>query len=145
MIPLPNSFDNVDRILALVERLYAIVAQLEELFPGKRFTPDGHMVGSLGEVLAAYRYDPELLPNSTKDHDGRSRDGRQVQVKSTQGTSSVTLISEPEHLVVLRLNKDGAAEEVFNGPGSLAWGNTNARRRDRHYPIPINRLPVINA
>jgi hypothetical protein len=38
---------------ALVSRLYEIVDELEEIFPGRHFTPDGHLVGSLGESLAA--------------------------------------------------------------------------------------------
>ncbi len=40
-------------IPSLVQELYSIVDRLEELFPGRRFTPDGHLVGSIGEVLAA--------------------------------------------------------------------------------------------
>lgn len=114
-----SDYGNVDQIPALVERLYAIVTELEELFPCKRFTPDGHMVGSLGEVLAAHRYGLELLPNSAERHDAESRTGKLVQVKATQ-VGRVALGSEPEHLVVLRLGKGGSAEEVFNGPGSLA-------------------------
>jgi len=40
-------------IPSLFQELYSIVDRLEELFPGRRFTPDGHLVGSIGEVLAA--------------------------------------------------------------------------------------------
>ncbi|MBW8042608.1 MAG: hypothetical protein FVQ85_21795 [Planctomycetes bacterium] len=40
-------------IPSIVQELYSIVDRLEELFPGRRFTPDGHLVGSIGEVLAA--------------------------------------------------------------------------------------------
>ena len=45
----------------LIRDLYQIVARLEEAFPGRRFTPDGHLVGSLGEVFAAERYGLTLL------------------------------------------------------------------------------------
>jgi hypothetical protein len=65
-------YRNVDRIPALVERLYAIVDKLQTLFPGRPFTPDGHMVGSLGEVLAARRYGLKLLPASAERHDAAS-------------------------------------------------------------------------
>jgi hypothetical protein len=30
------------------------------MFPGRHFTPDGHMVGSFGEALAAHHYGIEL-------------------------------------------------------------------------------------
>ena len=152
-----GDYGNVDRIPALVQRLYAVVAELEELFPGRRFTPDGHVVGSLGEVLAAHRYGLELLPNSAERHDGESRTGKLVQVKATQ-VGRVALGGKPEHLVVLRLEKDGSAEEVFNGPGSLAWENAGSMGKNGQRPIPLSllrslmdgvpdeeRLPVVNS
>jgi len=51
-------------VSGLVRDLYRIVDQLEHLFPGRHFTPDGHLVGSLGEVLACERYGLEILEAS---------------------------------------------------------------------------------
>lgn len=34
-----------------VRELYAITKELELQFPGGKLTPDGHLVGSIGEVL----------------------------------------------------------------------------------------------
>ncbi len=53
---------HLDEVPRLIGRLYDIVDRLEELFPGRKFTPDGHLVGSIGEVIAANLYDLELLP-----------------------------------------------------------------------------------
>lgn len=131
---------STDGIPDLVGRLYEIVDELEELFPGRRFTPDGHMVGSLGEVLAQYRYDLDLFTASTERHDAQSRDGRLVQIKATQGTAGVGLRSEPEHLIVLRIKPDGSVEEVFNGPGSLAWDNAGAMQRNGQCRIALSTL-----
>ena len=39
----------------------AYVAELEAEFPGRHFTLDGHLVGSIGEVMAAYYYGSESL------------------------------------------------------------------------------------
>ena len=44
---------HLDEVPRLIGRLYDIVDRLEELFPGRKFTPDGHLVGSIGEVIAA--------------------------------------------------------------------------------------------
>jgi hypothetical protein len=124
----------IDHIPGIVQRLYALVGELHHHFPGRRFTPDGHLVGSLGEVLAAYHYDLELLPASTAGHDARSRDGRLVQVKATQG-ARVAIRSEPDHLLVLRLLQDGTIEEVYNGPGGLAWARLGRTASPRfHLP-----------
>ena len=50
------------RLPELICDLYQIVGELEAMFPGRHFTPDGHLVGSLGECLAAYHYSLELMP-----------------------------------------------------------------------------------
>jgi len=65
-----------DEVPGLVRALYAITRRLEDLFPGRHFTPDGHLVGSIGEVLAAHRYDLRLLVAGHPHHDAsRKRTG----------------------------------------------------------------------
>ena len=98
--------DPTIHIPELVRRLYGIVAEFEAHFPGRPFTPDGHLVGSIGEVLAAHRYHLKLLPCSTEGHDARTAEGRLVQIKATQG-SSVAMRSSCEHLIVLRILRTG--------------------------------------
>ena len=41
------------KLPAPVTDIYRAVANLEQLYPGRKFTPDGHLVGSIGEVIAA--------------------------------------------------------------------------------------------
>lgn len=134
-----EEYRNVNQVPALVERLYAIVDELQTLFPGRHFTPDGHMVGSLGEVLAAHRYGLELLPASAKRHDAKSPDGKLVQIKATQRTR-IALSSEPDHLIVLRIMLDGTIESVFNGPGAVVWNNAGLMGKNGQRPISLSRL-----
>jgi hypothetical protein len=100
------------------------------MFPGRHFTPDGHMVGSLGEALAAHHYGIKLFPASSQCHDGVC-ESRQVQIKATQG-NRVAISCEPEHLLVLQLNRDGSFVEEYNGPGALPW------KLVAHKPRPKN-------
>ena len=44
-----------------ISELLLIVNELEERFPGRKFTIDGHLFGSIGEVIAKYYYNIELL------------------------------------------------------------------------------------
>lgn len=111
----------------LLTDLYAIVARLEEIAPGRKFTPDGHLVGSIGETVAAYAYQLELLPASVKQHDARAADGRLVQIKLTQG-QSVALSYTCEHLLVLQLDRTRGFIEVYNGPGAPVWERIEAKR-----------------
>ena len=125
-----GNYQDASQLPGLVGRLYDFVSELEALFPGRYFTPDGRLVGSLGEVLAAYRYGLELLPASAERHDARTSSGALVQIKATQG-KRVSLGGEPDHLIVLLITRDGRAEEAFNGPGPLAWNETGQMQMKR--------------
>ncbi len=115
------------RFPELIRELYAVVKQLEEMFPNRPFTPDGHMVGSLAECFAEYYYGLSLYGCSNRGHDAHV-EGRKVEIKATQG-DRVALRSGPERLLVFRLFKDGSFEEVYNGPGAPVWALVGGRSR----------------
>lgn len=106
---------SINSVPELVRKLYEVVGEFEKLFPGRSFTPDGHLVGSIGEVVAAHTYRLRLLAASSERHDAVAPNGWLVQVKATQG-KSVALRSEPQHLIVLQPQRSGSAEEIYNGP-----------------------------
>jgi hypothetical protein len=127
-------------IPALIKDLYAIVSRLEQLFPGRHFTPDGHLVGSIGEVIAAHRYDLSLLTAGHRHHDAKcNRIEHLVEVKATQG-SRVSLRGEPVHLIVLKIESDGSAFEIYNGPGSLPWKNAGKMQSNGQRSISLSKL-----
>ena len=66
-----------------------------------------HMIGSIGEALAACCYGLKLFEASEKTHDGQAPDGRLVQIKATQ-INRIAISSEPEWLLVLKIHKDGS-------------------------------------
>ena len=104
-----------DFIVKKIKTLLGIVNELEERFPGRKFTLDGHLFGSIGEAIAKYYYNIVLYATGTKAHDGE-KNGKKVQIKITQG-SSVDINGIPDNLLVLFLHKkDGIVYEVYNGP-----------------------------
>ena len=113
-------------IAKTIRDLYAITAELESSYPGRHFTPDGHLVGSIGEVYAAERYGLELFPPSTKTHDGITPDKRLVQVKTTQ-RGSVGLSEEPLFLIVLKIDK--VLGSPFGNSSKIASGRKTASIR----------------
>lgn len=130
------------QVPALVRELYPTAAKLQALFPGRRFSLDGHLVSSIGEVIASAWYGLTLLPCSVECHDARAPDGRLVQVKATQ-INQIALSAEPEHLIVLKLLPNGEAEEVYNGPGTLAWGWVGPRQKTSLCHISLSRLRAL--
>lgn len=122
-----------------VQTLYRITQELESAFPGRKFTLDGHLVGSIGEVLVAEHYNLTLLPNSTETHDAIAADGRLVQIKATQ-INRVAISSRPDWLIVIHILSDGTWEEVYNGPGGLVWDNAGKMQKNGQRPISAARL-----
>ena len=129
----------LERIAFYIRELYATTGKLSALYPGRNFTLDGHLVGGLGEVVAAYRYGLELFTASAKNHDVRAPDGRNVQIKVTQG-EAVALRWKPDHLIVLHLSGHGDFTEVFNGPGLTVWTRAGKMHQNRQRPISLNQL-----
>ena len=122
-----------------IKELYKITNELENSYPGRKFTIDGHLVGSIGEVIVAEHYNLDLLPNSTKTHDARTKDGKMVQIKATQ-VKGIAISSEPDYLIVIRLLSDGSWEEIYNGPGRAAWDNAGKMQKNGQRPISISKL-----
>lgn len=133
-----------DEVPALVQALYGIVHRLEELFPGRRFTLDGHLVGSIGEVVAAHRYGLTLKRSSFTGCDATTPDGRDVEVEATQG-DKVGLRCPPSHLLVLHLDTKGDVAEVYNGPGETVWPHVGRQQRNGQSAISVSRLRALMA
>lgn len=129
----------------IIENLYSAVAELEEMFPGRHFTPDGHMVGSIGECLVADAYDLELQTASNKGFDAITKDGKQVEIKATQ-SGVVSFRSEPQYTIVIHIKPDGSFEEIYNGPGALVWQHFVGKNlpSNGQYQISLSKLRVLN-
>jgi len=135
---------SIETVPELVREIYAIVAKLEAAFPGRHFTPDGHLVGSLGEVLAAHYYDLELMPASVVAHDATTRDGRHVQIKATQ-VDRVALRADCDWLLVLTLDAQGGFDEIYNGPGAPVWAAAGRMQSNGQRSISLSKLRALNS
>lgn len=127
-----------------IRKIYEITRELEEMYPGRHFTPDGHMVGSIGEVIAAEEYGLELFEASHPVHDARTQDGKLVQIKATQG-DRIAIGERPEYLIVLKIDRDGGFEEVYNGPGDIAWSLVGKRQKTGQCHVSLSKLRAVMA
>ena len=114
-----------------IRAIYKAVESLNNRYPGRRFTPDGVLVGTLGEVLAEEKYDLKLLPPKTKAFDATDRKGRPVQIRCNQGdTTPIKKGATKGMLLALKLLPNGTIQEIFNGPTSIAHRLTVGRKAD---------------
>ena len=125
-----------------IKQLYKITNELESEYPGRKFTPDGHLVGSIGEVIVAESYGLELLPNSTETHDAEAKDGKLVQIKATQ-INRIAISAEPEYLIVIKILSDGTWNEIYNGPGKPVWDNSGKMQKNGQRPISLHKLKCL--
>ncbi len=115
------------------------------MFPGRPFTPDGHMVGSLGECLVADAYNLDLMQPSNEGFDAKTKGGKKIEIKATQ-SKSVAFRSCPEHTIIIKINKDGTFIECFNGPGHIIWDTFAGKKipKNGQYQISINRVKQLH-
>ena len=128
-----------------LDDLYTGRDKLAAIFPDRPFTFDGIFVGSLGEVTAAYMFGLTLNPPSTKAHDARALDGRNVEIKLTQGTEKVSLSAKPDHLIVLQRPPGGPVRVVYNGPGAPAWDACGKKQKTGQHHLYLSDLTSLDA
>lgn len=134
-----------NKFQVLVQQLYATVKELEEIFPGRHFTPDGHMVGSLGECLVADAYALELRTASNKGYDAVTESGLEIEIKATQ-SNSVAFRCQPEHTIIIKIQPDGTFKEIYNGPGALVWEQFKGKRlpSNGQFQVSLTKLRKLN-
>ena len=122
-VPSRTYSSRLEEIPSLIGDLLKTTQRLNTMFAGRPFTPDGHLVGSIGEVVAEYIYDLVLQPAGVPQIDAHTRDGRSVQIKLTGakgksfGFRWSTRLKTPhaDLLIGLKLSEDGFSE-IYNGP-----------------------------
>ena len=135
---------NWDMVKDLVALVYEATDALARQFPERKFTPDGHLVGSLGEVIAAYMFGLTLHEPLMRGHDAVATDGRRVEIKLTQG-DSVAFREKPDHAIVLQRKRGEPVVVAFNGPGCAFWDEIGPlQRRNGQQSISIKKLSRAN-
>lgn len=106
-----------------IKKLWEIVARLEMKYKSdsKKFTTDGHLLGSIGEVYAKEKFKLRLLRNSEKSHDAiDDKTNKKYQIKITQ-RDKVGLRNKPDNLIVIKINKEGIPIIIYNDIGEPVW------------------------
>lgn len=126
-----------------VADIYRAVEELSAAYPGRKFTPDGHLVGSIGEVIAAEVLGLQLYKGSHPGHDAYDANG-DVQIKMT-ARRSVALYSTCTRLVVLQIVNPEEAEIVYDGPGEPVWDKAGRLQKNGQRSISLARLKALNS
>jgi len=109
---------------------------------GRPFSPDGHLVGSLGEVLAAELLGLTLMPPSNHGYDAVDSEGRKVEIKATTRRAVALSASGTfaERLVVIVLDDHGEGSIVYDGACDVAWAAAGKAGKNGQRSIGLTRL-----
>ena len=128
-----------------LRQILKIVDDLENEYKhhDRKFTLDGHLFGSIGEVYACEKYNLKLENSSKKCFDATDQEGNEIQIKITQ-RSKVGMRHKPQKLLVLKLNRENLEfEEIYFNNGEMAWNKANKMNSSGQKFITLNKLTEI--
>jgi hypothetical protein len=142
---------SIEEVPLLVGELYKVTRRLNHIFHDRPFTPDGHLVGSIGEVVAEYIYGLRLQPCSTPRIDAHTADNQSVQIKLTgeNGTSygirwsSLDEQPVPDLLIGLKLDSKGF-REIYNGPFPIDLLRAKKDQSNGQIALTLSKLSSLN-
>jgi len=113
---------------------------------GRPFSPDGHLVGSLGEVFAASELNLRLMAPSNKGFDAVDSAGIKVEIKATTRSSIALSASgtEAKRLVVIKFNELGKGTVVYDGASGPAWDAAGPPQKNGARQISLSALSRIS-
>ena len=125
----------------LVQEVFAACQQLSRA-TGRPFSPDGHLVGSMGEVFAAEQLGLTLMTPSNRGYDAVDAQNRKVEIKATTRDSVALSASgtEAERLIVVRFDEVGVGSVVYDGTAAPAWESAGRAQKNGQRRISLRSL-----
>jgi Family of unknown function (DUF6998) len=130
---------NQRRLLSLVNDIYAICDQLNKMYPDRKFTPDGHLLGSIGDVQAAEVLNLELVPQSTKGHDAISSGKWKVEIK-TASRGSIAFQAAGGNARYLVVMDPRTGKPLWIGSYPLALGKALTAQKNGQRTLALSAL-----
>jgi hypothetical protein len=121
-----------------VGALYRAIEELQKTY-GRKFTLDGHVLGSIGEVIAKEALGFKLLPMSTRAHDAHCNIRGAVQIKITGGRS-IAMRQNCNHLLVFKILSPDEAEIIYDGPGDPVWKAAGKMQSNGQRTVSLSKL-----
>ena len=110
---------------------------------GRHISPDGHLVGGLGEVYAAEKLHLQLQTASNAGYDALDVEGHRVEIKTTT-RASISLSTHgntAERLIVIHLDPDtGTPTIVYDGEATRAWDLAGKPQKNGQRKITLTTL-----
>ena len=110
---------------------------------GRKASPDGHLVGTLGELHAAKTLGLTLAPQSTEGYDATDENGNRVEIKTTTRASFGLKATgtKATRLIAVKLDAEsGQGSVVWDGPADLASARAGKPQRNGQRQLSLAAL-----
>ncbi|MDD9814712.1 MAG: hypothetical protein OXU31_01845 [Gammaproteobacteria bacterium] len=140
-LPRPVPCQPVDDIRITIKQIFQSCQKLTQL-TGRPFSPDGHLVGSFGEVIARDLLNLTLMSPSNDGYDAIDNQERRVEIKATTRGSIALSASgtRARRLVVVHIGDDGDAEIAYDGPAAPAWDAAGKPQKNGQRSVSLSKL-----
>jgi hypothetical protein len=126
----------------LVQLIFQACAEVTRR-TGRKASPDGHLVGTLGELHAAKVLGLTLAPQSTEGYDATDEIGNLVEIKTTTraGFGLSATGTKATRLVALKLDgESGRCSVVWDGPADVAWARAGKPQKNGQRRLSLSAL-----
>ena len=123
-----------------IAAIYSISTELGKEFGIDTCTPDGHLLGAIGQIAAKIAFNLEFGSNNIEHNASVIKEGTRVnvQVRAT-GRGTIALREEPEYLIALNISSNGNIGLLYNGPGGHVWRLAKNQKNKQKY-VSHNQL-----
>ena len=117
-----------------IASIYEIANELGREFNISKCTPDGHLLGAIGQIAAKIAFGLQFGSNEKEHNCTWSDKGKilNIQVRST-GRGSVAIRKEPEYLIAIEITETGRLYLLYNGPGKFVWEMVRHQKQPQKY------------
>lgn len=123
-----------------IATIYSTANDLGRAFGIDTCTPDGHLLGAIGQIAAKIAFGLEFGSFAAEHNASVTKDGKKIniQVRST-GRGTIALREEPEYLIAINISSNGELRLLYNGPGKYVWSLIQQQKNSQKYASE-NRL-----
>ena len=117
-----------------ISEIFGIANELGRAFNITKCTPDGHLLGAIGQIAAKIAFGLKL-GSALEGHNCTWSDGDRIldiQVGCT-GRDSIAIRKEPKYLIALEIAEEGKIYLLYNGPGKYVWEKIERQKQSQKY------------
>lgn len=124
----------------ILSTLFSAQDALRALAPEFRWAGLENLLGDYGEFVCVEHYRRAKAPAGANGYDAVTPDGKKVQIKACHAANQIGFRGEADLMLVIKVDTEGAWEEIYYGPFSKVSEEARYSPRDNKHTLTISKL-----